>query len=558
MTSSQRATRTDVDDGWQALREGRWVAARTSFEASLADDGSPEAWEGLGWACYFLDEDPGTFDAREAAYRAYRDRRDDASAARVAAWLAVDHIEFRGEPAVANGWLQRARRLLADQPPGPDHGWLAVHEASLLLLDDPEVAGRLGSEAAALGRRYHVPELEMIGLATEGQALVLDGELDRGMRRLDEASVLAFGGEAELLACVAWACCYVISACEQVRDYDRAGQWCVRMTDFCERHGIGVLLGQCRAKYAHVLTWEGRWDEAETHLAWAEGELAASRPALTGEALVRLADLRRQQGRLDEAAALYSRCDDNLHAYLGLGELALERGDPEQAAQLADRFLRRLPPRALERAGGLDLAIRTALAVGRLDASRRRLEELRELAARGGTGSLLTVALACEGAVAAAEGDHEAARRAYEDALDAPGSRRSPLESARVRVGLASALWALDRRPGALVELDRALAGLRDLGATTELARVEALARRWRTASGPDGAPDQAGPLAALTPRERDVLRLVAEGLTNHQIADRLVLSEHTVHRHVGNLLRKLALPTRTAAASLAVQHGLR
>jgi LuxR family transcriptional regulator, maltose regulon positive regulatory protein len=553
----QRTALTETDGGWQALRAGDWDAARGLFDDALATDGSPEAWEGLGWANYFLDEDPGTFEAREAAYRGYRERGDDGSAARVAAWLAADHLEFRGEPAVANGWLQRARRLLEEQPPGPDHGWLAVHEASLLLLDDPAAAGRLGAEAAALGRRYQVPELEMVGLATEGQALVLEGDLERGMHRLDEASVLALGGEADLLACVAWACCYLISACEQVRDYDRAGQWCVRMTDFCEQHGIGVLLGQCRAKYASVLIWEGRWEEAETQLTWAGGELSAARPALTGEALVRLADLRRQQGRLEEAAALYARCEGHLHGYLGLGSLALERDDAEAAVELADRFLRRLPPRAIERSGGLELLIHAAVRLGRDEVARRSLEELQQLAARVGTGPLVTAALACAGTVAAAEGDLESARRAFEDALDTPGSGRSPFDAARIRVELASTLWTLGRHPAARVELERALSSFRDLGAAAECARVEALVERWRAAEGPGQPIVSDGPLDALTPREREVLRLVAEGLTNHQIADRLVLSDHTVHRHVGNLLRKLAVPSRAAAATLAAQQGL-
>ncbi|MFA9429184.1 LuxR C-terminal-related transcriptional regulator [Egicoccus sp. AB-alg2] len=557
MSSSRPTAPTGTDGGWEALRAGDWAAARTLFDAAVAVDGAPEAWEGLGWANYFLDEDPGTFEAREAAYRAYRERGDDASAARVAAWLAADHYEFRGEPAVANGWLRRARRLLEGQPPGPDHGWLAVHEASFILLDDPEAAGRLGAEAAALGRRYDVPELEMVGLATEGLAKVLEGDLADGMHRLDEATVVALGGEADQLACVAWACCYLISACEQVRDYDRAGQWCVRMTEFCERHGVGLMLGQCRAKYARVLIWEGRWEEAETQLGQAETELGLARPALTGEALVRLGDLRQQQGRLEEAAALYARCDGNLYASLGLGSLALTRGDAEQALDLADRFLRRLPPHAFERAGGLELAVHAAVRLGQGERARRSLDELQQLAARVGTGPLQTAALACAGTVAAFDGDHASARRAFEDALDTPAGRRAPFEAARIRVELATTLRALGRRSAALVELERALVGLRDLGAAAECARVEALARQWRAEAGPGEPLRPDGPLGSLTPREREVLCLVAEGLTNHQIAQRLVLSEHTVHRHVGNLLRKLALPSRTAAASLAVQQGL-
>ena len=64
-------------------------------------------------------------------------------------------------------------------------------------------------------------------------------------------------------------------------------------------------------------------------------------------------------------------------------------------------------------------------------------------------------------------------------------------------------------------------------------------------------------PLGELSKRELEVLSLVAEGLTNHDMAQRLVLSEHTVNRHVANILRKLGLTSRAAAASLAGRHGL-
>jgi LuxR family maltose regulon positive regulatory protein len=102
---------------------------------------------------------------------------------------------------------------------------------------------RLAGRAVELGRRFGVPELEMVGLGLEGRALVSEGDLKEGMRRLDEATAAALAGEAKLLFCVGWACCYLISACERVRDYDRAGEWCGRVGEFCERHGIGNLLG---------------------------------------------------------------------------------------------------------------------------------------------------------------------------------------------------------------------------------------------------------------------------------------------------------------------------
>lgn len=117
--------------GWDALGRGDWEAARGCFERAAAAEETPEALEGLGWAGHALDDERLTFDARERAYRIYRERGDAQSAGRVAAWLAADSLEFRGEPAVANGWLQRAHSLLDDLEPCPDHGWLALHEADI-------------------------------------------------------------------------------------------------------------------------------------------------------------------------------------------------------------------------------------------------------------------------------------------------------------------------------------------------------------------------------------------------------------------------------------------
>lgn len=224
-----------LDTGWAALRAGDWDDARAAFEESLAQGETPEGLEGMGWVGHMLNEDRLTFDARERAYRLYLERGDNSSAARIASYLAADHLLFRGAPAVANGWLQRAHSLIDDIEPSVDHGWLAIHEGhiAIALEEDTAKARQLAARAVELGRTFRAPELEMLGLGLEGRALVSDGELEEGMRRLDEATTVALAGEASLLYCVAWACCYLISACERVRDFDRAAQWCARVGDFC-------------------------------------------------------------------------------------------------------------------------------------------------------------------------------------------------------------------------------------------------------------------------------------------------------------------------------------
>jgi LuxR family transcriptional regulator, maltose regulon positive regulatory protein len=544
-----------VASGWEALARGDWSSARARFEQALGTSETPEALEGLGWAAYCLDNGPLTLDARERAYRLYFARGDDAAAGRVASWLAVDFLEFRGERAVASGWLQRAHRLLDDAERGPGHGWLAIHEASLGLEQDPVASRRRAAEAAAVGREFGVLELEMLGLAMQGRALVSEGHPDEGMRLLDEATAVALAGESKTLVCAAWACCELIGACEQVRDYERAGQWCKRVGDFCERYGIALLLGMCRAQYGGVLTWQGRWVEAEHELT-AAAEGLSPRPALVDAALVRLGELRRRQGRFDEAEELFARCEGHPRAVLGRAAAALDNGCPEDAADLADRFLRRFAdPTRMERCAGLEIAVGANVQLGCRERAREALGQLRQIAATAGTRPLQAAVITCEGKMAAGVGDHDGARRAFEDSLDLHAAIGAPFDAAEVRLELAVTLMALGRDEAARRESETALAAFRELGAATGVARTEAMLSRARSLPPPSTADE--GPLTELSKRECEVLALIAEGLTNHEIAERLILSRHTVNRHVANILRKLSVPSRAAAASLAARHGV-
>jgi DNA-binding CsgD family transcriptional regulator/predicted negative regulator of RcsB-dependent stress response len=544
--------------GWVALSHGDWEGARAAFDESIAAGETAEALEGLGAAAQMLNDDGLTFDARERAYRLYLDGGDRGSAGRVAAWLAADCLLFRGQPAVANGWLQRAHSLIDELEPGIDHGWLAIHEGhiALSLDEDTAKARRLASRAIELGRSFGAPELEMLGLGLEGRALVSDGELEEGMRRLDEATTVALQGEARLLYCVAWACCYLISACERVRDYERAAQWCARVGDFCGQHDI-FLLNTCRAHYASVLSWQGRWEEAETQLSAAVEGLQASRPPMVGDALARLGELRRRQGRVADAEELFSRSETHSLTLLGRAALALDRGQPSEAAELAERYLRRYPePERVERGAGLEVAVRAFTRLGNIERAENALAQLRQIAARSRTRPLVAAVASSEGTLAAAQGDHDAARRSFEDALDLLAAGDARFEAARVRLDLAAALKALGRHDQARREIETALTDFQELGAAGETERAAALLGALRTTK--TAPSEMAGtPLGDLSARELEVLGLVATGLTNHEIARRLVLSEHTVNRHVANILRKLGLPSRAAASSLAGRYGL-
>lgn len=552
MAQRSKAPSSDqLDLGWAELAEGRWNAARALFEDALAAAETPEGFEGLSWAAWWLDDAQVVFEARERAYRLYRQRADAAGAARMATWLACDQLDFHGAWAVAGGWLRRAHRLLDPLEPGPDHGWLAFFDGYLAQQGgEIAIAAEHARRATEVGRQFAAPDLEMLGLALEGATLVSSARVGEGMRCLDEATAAALEGETAIPISSAWACCFLVNACLAVRDYERALEWCDRIADFAERFGSRYMLAFCRGEYGAVSLWRGRWSEAETLLEASVEDFLRSRPAWVGSPLVELAELRRRQGRGDEAALLLGQAGPSSTAQLCRGRLALDRGDSRRAVELAERFLRQVPAHGrLGRAPALELLVRARTARGDFDEAGSALAALREIEREVGTAPLRAGADLAEAMVAAARGEHERARPLLEDAVDRFERSGGVFEAAEGRVELATTLLALGRPDAAESEAAAALDRLLALGANTLAAR----ARRILDACAGAGR----SPIADVTPREQEVLRLLAEGLTNQQIAERLVVSEHTVHRHVTNILRKLDLPSRTAAAAHALRSGL-
>src|SRR5262245_4150299 len=291
--------------GEAALRQGAWTVARKQFRAALRIRQTPEALEGLGWAEWWLDRPPASFSARERAYALYRKRGDRRSAARVATALAVDYIDYRGEPAVGRGWIERSRRLLEGLERTPEYGWALLWQGhwSRVVGRDPVTAEQRGAQAAALARQLDLLDLEMLANALQGLALVDLGRVDEGMRRLDEAMAAALSGDMTELDAIGQTCCFLVHACQQVHDFDRAVQWCTQVKAFCQRWHVKTLFTICRTNYAAVLISRGAWSEAERELELAcrQGD---SRPYVARAAWVQLAELRRRQGRIAEARRL--------------------------------------------------------------------------------------------------------------------------------------------------------------------------------------------------------------------------------------------------------------
>ncbi len=556
--SGELVERDPCADGEAALARGAWEEAREHFEVAVAAEESARALEGLSWAVWWQGDAERTFANREGAYRAHRRAGDWRGAARMAVWLANDSLDFRGEDAVAAGWLERARRLLEGGPPCAEYGWLLIFDGYREVKGegDTERAARLGREAAELGSRLGVPDLEAIGLALEGDALVTGGAVEEGMLRLDEAAALAAGEEFELALSPAFAQCILIGACEKVSDFGRVAQWCEAMREVGERLNGRHVIGVCRSSYGNVLTARGEWTAAELELTDALGALEETRPGLAPAGLVRLAALRARQGRREEARELFGRALPYPLAHVGLGFLALEDGDGLAAAESAERSLRRIGAGApLDRVPALELLVRARARQGELDQARAAFAELDRVIGGLGTPHLAGRGRLVSGELALAAGEAEEARRALEDAVDLFVEAASPYEAALGRLALARALARLGRREAAEAEVAAAGEAFAALGAAADAERAETLL--GEIGDGGAARPDGGAPLGELTPREQEVLRLVAQGMSDAEIAERLVVSPHTVHRHVANVRTKLRLPSRAAAVAYAAREGL-
>jgi tetratricopeptide (TPR) repeat protein len=334
-----------LESGQRALSAGRWEDARDSFEAALAVEETPEAHEGVAWAAVWTNEGDAAIAAFDHAHRLYLARDERRGAARVAGWLAWCYGSFRGQYAVAAGWGERAQQLLQPLEPGPEHAWLAAFGGMTALRSgDTAAALELARAAVGVARSLRRPDLEAMGLALEGEALVAEGAFAEGLRLLDGAAAMAIGSGSDDFACVTTTCCSMLAACKLAADVERASQWCDVTTEYALRYGMRNIFAICRTSYAGVLIACGRWKEAEAELVRAAREFAEVRPGMPSQATARLAELRRRQGRFAEAAELFAQVEGRRDAVLGCAALALVRGDAERAGDLAERFLRQTPP----------------------------------------------------------------------------------------------------------------------------------------------------------------------------------------------------------------------
>ncbi len=546
-----------LEVGRKALERAEWMQARKCFESVVCEEELPEAFELLGRAAWWLDEAETALHAREKACRLYREQGDCQSAARVAIALAYDYLSFRGEHVISNGWSQRAHRLLEGLDLVPEHGWIKAWDGNVAIEvgHDPETALRLGEEAVEIARKLNDFDLEMMGIALEGLAMVCSGEIESGMQRLDEAATASIAGEISDLAVGVDICCYLITACEWVQDYSRAVQWCYSVKGTTGDGTYPLMFSLCQIHYTSVLIWRGDWDEAEKLLKEATDNLLVSRPAHAAEGLVRRADLFRQRGRYNEAARLLKKVEKKPFRVFGANylllakaALAFDQGQLETAENLAERFLRHTPEQSrLMKPEGLRLLASVQVELGHFEAASKTAARLRSIADVAGTEPIYASAYLTEGNVLMSNGDYEGACRKFERVVELYRMSGNPYETARAQNDLALVLHHLDKKNTAEKAAASALETFRELRALPAQNRSESILEKIKRRH--TGHSDQAHP-DTFTERELEILCEVARGKSNPEIASDHFISIRTVERHISNIYSKLGASGRAARAT--------
>jgi DNA-binding CsgD family transcriptional regulator len=532
--------------GHQALASGDWSAARDAFERALASDDSPEALDGLGRALWWLREGRDAVVQRERAYAGFRRDGELARAARIALWLSREYALAFGNDAAARGWLARAERLLHDVAPGAEQGWLDLARSEQVR--DAEKSARLAAHALEIATAADDSDLELRALAQLGFAEVEQGLVDEGLAHLDEAMAAVTSGEPASLETFADVCCTLMLACERAGDADRPQQWSNVLEDFVRRFDHVTLLAFCRTCCADVFAANGRIDAAEEELVAAIRELTdAGQRSRCVPPAARLAEIRVLQGRFDEAEGLLVGIEDDPDATRAVVATRLARGETRSAEALLERRLDDLGPDNLLAAPLLEQLVLVRLSDDDITGARQAADGLAALAGNSGRERVESGALLARGRVAHVAGEADAVNL-LQQAVNGFARLGLRLEVAQARLELARALAA--NSPAEAIETARhARNELEALGATREADAAAALMRAL-------GARGRAGPrsVGSLSRRETEVLRLLGEGLSNREIAERLYISPKTAEHHVSRIYAKLGLKSRAEAAAYAVR----
>ncbi len=539
---------TDLQRAREAFRRRAWTAAADAFAA--ADRTAPldlDDLESAGLVHHLVGQDEVAVGLLTRAHEAAIAGSGVDRAARNAFWLGMMVLQ-RGDFAVGGGWLARAARLIEEA--GIDcveRGFVLVPRA-LQALDagDPAAADSIFREAAAIAETYGNRDLATMARLGRGRSLIGLGEVSKGVALLDEAMLSVTSGEVGPVV-VGIVYCASIEAFHEIFELRRAQLWTDALTRWCESQpDLVPFRGRCLVYRAELKRLHGAWSEAATEARRAEEWLSRPPPEpAVGEAHYEQAELLRLRGDYHAAEAAYQQAGRwGRRPEPGLALLRVAQGDVAAGVAMIRRALDEVAVDVARSAPLLAPAVEIALAAGDTELARRSAGDLARIAAASGAPFLRAAAAGAAGRVRLAAGDHAGGLAALRESAAAWHEVDAPYELARVRAEIGAALLALGDGVGADIEIEAARATFKELGAEPDGRRL-------------DGAIAAPGRVAGLSAREVEVLRLVVGGLTNRAIADRLVISERTVDRHVSNIFAKLDVSSRAAATAEAYERGI-
>lgn len=545
-----------VEQARAAFARQAWGDAFSAFTATAKGASLDAAdHERLAVCAYLLGEDDECAEAWEAAHRVALEADDAAGSGRCAFWLAMC-LMLRGQMAQAGGWLTRAERLIEDAKLDCAASGYLLIPGLLGSLDagDPTTARDLAMQATEVANRFDDADLRAFGTLGHGQALIAMGDSAGGTARLDEVMVSVTAGEVgPITSGIVY--CAVILECMRLFDMQRASEWTDALSAWCDAQpDLVPYRGQCLVHRSQLQQAAGDWRDAILTAEAACQRLTDPLHPALGLAYYQEADLHRLVGAFEKAETEYRQASRNgLHPMPGLALLALARGVAGDAAASIRRALQEAG-NPLERPALLAAAVDILRATGDLPGARSAADELAAIAAASPSQVLGAMAAQATGAVLVVEGDPAAGLAELRAAATACQSLHMPYEAARTAVLLGLACSALGDRTSAALEFDNARDTFTELGAVPDLDRLTTLTSGLL--EGPVPRTEAEG-TPVLSAREREVLVLVAEGKTNREIGAQLVISRHTVGRHLENIFAKLGVTGRAAATAHAYEHRL-